>query len=66
MIILRATPPVPTHIFPIYSYPGDVNEVKVQIPHYSPAKESFNLVGKAKIANIVGGESSFQFESNWT
>lgn len=66
MVILKSSPPVPTHLFPMYTYPGEATEIRVQVPAYSSVKESFNLIGKAKVANVVGSEGSLQFETNWT
>lgn len=58
--------PISTHVFPLYTYVGEVNELKVQVPSYQAVKEGFSLVGKAKIANILGGEPFFHFENVWT
>ena len=60
-IILKACLPVPTHFFPLYTYGGEVNEVKIQIPSYNAIKPNFELIGKAKIANIIGCENMFEF-----
>lgn len=66
MVILRTSEPVPTHIFPLYTFPSELNHIKVQVPSYIPMREGFSQVGRAKIANIIGADSLFQFDSHWT
>lgn len=65
MVILRACPPIPSHSFQIYTFAGEKNEYKLEVPSYVPVRPNFSLIGKAKTVNVVANESAVQFETFW-
>lgn len=54
MIILKTYEAIPTHVFPVYTYIGEINEIKIQTPSFISNRGESSVVGKTKIANIIG------------
>lgn len=50
------------HSFHLHSYTGEVNEIKIQVPNIEDKSlATDNVVGSAKVANVIGVESIVKF-----
>lgn len=62
MVIIKTYLPVPMHSFYLHSYTGEVNEIKIQVPNIEDnSLATDNVVGTAKVANVIGVESIVKF-----
>lgn len=54
MIILRTCPSIPSHSFQLFTFAGETNDYKLEVPSYVPVRPNFTLIGKSKTVNVVG------------
>ena len=60
---LRICELTPLHIFPIYTFKGEINNIKLQIPTIKPPSLA-SLCG-SKVVTILGNENAIKFENRW-